>query len=244
MSAAIARGPGWAVLHDPMLLSDPDPGLSAVLGGGDSIAGHSGRGRGRVVFFTFQGRELALRHYRRGGWAGRLVEDRYLWLGESRTRSFREWRMLDRLRKAGLPVPAPVAAAWRREGAWYRADLVTERVPAAEPLSARLAAGASVDWGRIGRMLQDFHAAGACHADLNAHNILVDAEGAPWLLDFDRGRVRPPGRWQQRNLARLERSLRKIAREAGAPAFSEPGWRSLLEGYRAGRDLRLRASEP
>jgi 3-deoxy-D-manno-octulosonic acid kinase len=89
-------------------------------------------------------------------------------------------------------------------------------------------------------MVQDFHAAGACHADLNAHNILLDQEGKAWLLDFDRGRFRAPGAWQARNLARLERSLRKIAAEPGAAPFSAAGWEALQAAYREARDLRLR----
>ena len=139
--------------------------------------------------------------------------------------------MLAHLHAAGLPVPRPVAALWRRHGPCYTADLATVRVPDAAPLSACLAAGEPVDWSGIGRMLRDFHAAGACHADLNAHNLLLDAHGKAWLLDFDRGRLRAPGAWQARNLARLERSLRKISAEPGAPAFSAAGWEALRSAY-------------
>ena len=144
----------------------------------------------------------------------------------------------------GLPVPRPVAAAWRRDGLWYRADLVTQRIPSATPLSSRLAQREEVDWRGIGAMLWSFHAAGACHADLNAHNIMLDAAGALWLLDFDRGRFRDAGSWREKNLARLERSLRKIARDPDAPPFSSAGWGMLLAGYAEARRLGLRASAP
>jgi 3-deoxy-D-manno-octulosonic acid kinase len=232
MSAAIARGPGWAILYDPELVAaPPDADFFAPARWDALVEGHAGRGRGRVAFVAAGADQWALRHYRRGGLVGRVIADRYPWVGESATRSFREWRLLAQLRSAGLPVPRPVAAGWRRRGPCYTADLATVRIPGAAPLSARLAAGEAVDWRRIGRVLRDFHAAGACHADLNAHNILLDAAGAPWLLDFDRGRLRAPGAWQARNLARLERSLRKIATEAGAAGFSEAGWAALRAGY-------------
>lgn len=231
MSAAVARGPGWGVLYDPALVSDPAPDLVARLRERNVDRAGAERGRGEVIFVAAADQQWALRHYRRGGWIARFVEDGYPWLGESRTRSFREWRMLARLHAAGLPVPRPVAASWRRRGACYHADLVTVRIAGAAPLSSRLAAGADVDWRGIGRTLRSFHEHGAFHADLNAHNILLDERGAAWLLDFDRGRFRAPGSWQRRNLARLERSLRKIASEPGAPPFSEQGWSRLQAGY-------------
>ena len=244
MSAAIARGPGWALLYDPELVAQPDAAMFDLATWEDRLTGHAGRGRGRVSFVAAGERQWALRHYHRGGFIGRLVADRYPWLGEARTRAFREWRMLARLHEAGLPVPRPVAAGWRRHGLCYTADIATVRIPGAAPLSARLAAGAAIDWRGIGRMLRDFHAAGTCHADLNAHNILLDESGGAWLLDFDRGRFRAPGAWQERNLLRLERSLRKIAAEPGAPTFSDDSWAALLAGYRGAPDLPGRASEP
>ena len=196
------------------------------------------RGRAQVVFVPTPAGEWALRHYCRGGLFGRVVRDCYAWLGAERTRCFREWRMLARLLELGLPVPTPVAAAWRRTGLCYRADLVTQRIPSAAPLSSRLAQGEAVDWRGIGAMLWRFHEAGACHADLNAHNIMLDAAGQGWLLDFDRGRFRAPGNWRDDNLARLERSLRKIACDPGMPPFSAAGWGMLLAGYAEARRLR------
>jgi len=153
-----------------------------------------------------------------------------VWTGAARTRAFREFRLLAELVDRGLPVPAPVAARYVRGGAAYRADLLTRRVPgetlaallAQDRLDAALAA-------RVGRTLAAFHRAGVWHADLNAHNILIDAEGTVTLIDFDRGRLRTPRfAWQQDNLQRLLRSLRKLgAREPGLAAF----WHPLLAAY-------------
>jgi 3-deoxy-D-manno-octulosonic acid kinase len=243
-AAAFARGPGRAVLYDPALVSDPGPDLMLQLAAAGVTREEARRGRAQVLWIGRGESQWVLRHYRRGGWIGRWIDDRYAWLGEDRTRSFREWRMLARLHGTGLPVPRPVAAGWHREGWCYRADLVTVRIPEANPLSERIGAGDAIDWHGIGDMLARFHAAGACHADLNAHNILLDGDGKAWLLDFDRGRFRAPGPWRSRNLARLERSLRKIASEPGMPGFSEPAWAALQAGYREGWDLGLRARGP
>jgi 3-deoxy-D-manno-octulosonic acid kinase len=240
--AEIARGQGWAVIYDPVLVTAPDATFFQADRWEGRIREYAGRGRGRVMFVNAGEDEWALRRYLRGGLIGRVVIDRYPWLGEDRTRSFREWRMLARLHEAGLPVPRPVAADWTRQGPFYSAHLATVRIAGAIPLSARVVAGEVVDWHRIGEVLQAFHAAGAFHADLNAHNIMIDTGGQPWVLDFDRGMLRAPGPWQARNLDRLERSLRKLAGERDAGRFSEAGWSALAAGYRAAR-LR-RASGP
>lgn len=169
-------------------------------------------GRGAAWFVHGPFGEGVLRHYRRGGVVARLVSDRYLYLGERRVRSFHEFRLLARLRELGLPVPAPLAAACWRAGPWYRAALLVERIPGTASLAQRLAAGVDApDWEGVGRLLARFHRAGVRHADLNAHNILVDAHGRHYLIDFDRGRLRrPEPHWRESNLARLWRSLRKL----------------------------------
>ena len=62
---------------------------------------------------------------------------------------------------------------------------------------------------------------------------ILEARGVPWLLDFDRGRIRPPGAWRERNLDRLLRSLRKIRLHVAEEDYPEPQWRWLLAGYAA-----------
>src|SRR3546814_6981501 len=63
------------------------------------------------------------RGYRRGGLAARVSRHAYLWQGESRTRCFREYRLLAWMRERGLSVPAPLAAAYWRQGLAYRAEI-------------------------------------------------------------------------------------------------------------------------
>ena len=67
-----------------------------------------------------------LRKMLRGGLPGRIIEDRYLFMGKERSRAFREFHLLNRLREADLPVPAPLAALCNRLGFSYQAALLTE----------------------------------------------------------------------------------------------------------------------
>src|SRR6202041_2660481 len=166
-------------------------------------------GRGSAWFIASGERQWVLRHYRRGGFIARLSPDRYVWAGEDRVRAFAEWRLLDIMRQRGLPVPKPVAARYQREGPCYRCDLITERIVDAEPLSSVLARGALAEsaWRAVGAAVARLHHAGVDHADLNAHNVLLDADGAVSVIDFDRGRLRAPGIWVTRNLGRLRHSL-------------------------------------
>jgi 3-deoxy-D-manno-octulosonic acid kinase len=133
----------------------------------------------------------------------------------------------------GLPVPVPVGARYERRGLWYRCDLITRRIAGAASMSGVLAAAPlhETTWRQVGSTIAEFHAAGVDHADLNAHNILVDGQGAVSIVDFDRGRVRRAGAWAGRNLSRLHRSLAKISTDLPPGRFSSDGWRSLLAGY-------------
>jgi 3-deoxy-D-manno-octulosonic acid kinase len=193
------------------------------------------KGRGGAFFLDVASHRWVMRPYRRGGFMALLSRDRYLWTGEVNVRSFREWRTLAALHSAGLPVPRPIGARYRR-GHWsYRADLITERIENTEPLSARLEIEpvSLALWIEIGRSLRRLHEAGAYHADLNAHNILVGSAESVFVIDFDRGGIRRPGAWRDANLARLYRSLRKVSAPLAPDRFGATEWETLLAGYRS-----------
>jgi 3-deoxy-D-manno-octulosonic acid kinase len=190
-------------------------------------------GRGAALLFEHQGRRYVLRHYRRGGLPALLNHDSYLWLGEARTRPFAEQRQLLLLEAAGLPVPRVVAARYVRQGLAYRADLITEYLPDTDTLAERLAAGdvGLATWAAIGRCIRNFHEHGLCHADLNAHNILLRGEEQVFLLDFDRARRRRPGLWRDANLARLRRSLDALEDGRAQRRFDDTQWQCLLAAW-------------
>jgi 3-deoxy-D-manno-octulosonic acid kinase len=191
-------------------------------------------GRGSVAFVRADDQQWVLRHYRRGGLMARISDDRYWWRGGKRTRSFSEWRLLAELKSRELPVPAPIAAAYVRHGFTYRADLITEAIPHTQTLAQILMRGAleESEWIRVGETVARFHAEGVHHADLNANNILLQPDtGAVYWLDFDRGRIRARGAWEQTVLARLHRSLVKLRERNSVFHFSEREWAWLKEGY-------------
>jgi 3-deoxy-D-manno-octulosonic acid kinase len=194
-----------------------------------------GGGRASVAILQAEDGRWLLRHYRRGGWIANLSHDSYLWLGEGRTRSFSEWRLLAELRQRGLPVPAPIAARYVRGSLTYRADLITEFLPSCRTLAEAITGRAlpAQGWSAVGAVIAAFHREGVHHADLNANNILLSESGTPqvYLLDFDRGRIRERGAWEGDVLARLKRSLDKIKRLRQDVRFSDDEWASLMEGY-------------
>jgi 3-deoxy-D-manno-octulosonic acid kinase len=190
-------------------------------------------GRAKTLFFAYQDKEYVLRHYHRGGMVSRIIADQYVWTGLNSSRAWREWYLLVRLNQLNLPAPVPVAARVQRNGFYYRADLITERITGVESLANWLMRGPLVNeiWQQLGSLIARFHHAGVDHADLNAHNILLD-EARFFLIDFDRGRIRRCSRlWQKRNLSRLLRSLNKLNGMKETFHFKQENWSALLQGY-------------
>lgn len=191
---------------------------------------------GRQAAWYVSGRfgDAVLRQYRRGGLVARLVRQTYLWQGADNTRGFAELRVMAALHARGLPVPRPLAAAYRRKaGLFYEAAILTQRIPDVRTLAqvlthASRAADATPQGegvpARVAAAIVAMHDAGVWHADLNAHNILLDAAGQVWLIDFDRARdhgtpLAPALRVA--NMQRLRRSLEKVAGAAGVALWRE-----------------------
>lgn len=194
------------------------------------------QGRGATWFYTYTELALVLRHYRRGGLIAKLLGERYLWTGLRRTRAWREWELLAKMYALQLPVPQPIAARVIHRGLWYSADLIMRRILFTQSLADSLMAKGldAARWRGIGICIRRFHAAGVYHADLNAHNILLGKDNTVYLIDFDKGELRSPAlKWQQKNLARLQRSLRKLKKQHAEFYYSAADWGLLLEGYAA-----------
>lgn len=231
----IKTGDG-AILYDSEILNQISPAAftPSAWTSASAVTGElRSAGRGNTMIVSDGENEFVLRHYRRGGLPGKLVRDLYLWNGEDNTRAFREWRLLYKLYRKGLPVPRPAAARYQRHGLTYRADLLTLRVPGIRSLADRIIERRETRafWQAVGRGIHRFHAAGVYHADLNAYNVQIAPDGSIVLLDFDRGELREPGVWRQKNIARLHRSLRKIRGVDKRVNFGKAEWNELLEGY-------------
>lgn len=227
-------GHDGAILFDATRLPQPQPEWFDPAHWGKRAHAVKDGGRGGAWFIDAPFGAAVLRHYLRGGMAARISRDRYVWQGERRTRSFAEFRLTDTLHRQGLPVALPLAASYRREGAFYRAAILVERLQGVETFAARIAASATdAPWEDTGRLIARFHHAGLDHADLNANNLLFCAAGKGWLIDFDRSQLRRPGdTWRQNNLARLLRSLQKL-RGKRSRTQVEADFARLYEAYEA-----------
>ncbi|MBM3856138.1 MAG: 3-deoxy-D-manno-octulosonic acid kinase, partial [Verrucomicrobia bacterium] len=146
--------PNGAAVFDPTLIDAETAGrvlMASFADVGQPLPGAAGRTGVRLI--ADRERRWVRRHNVRGGWFGRLVRDSYLWLGENRTRTFREFALLAWMHRQGLPVPAPVAAGYRRSGGGgYRCDLITTYLEDTMTLGARLARGPLPDeaWQALG----------------------------------------------------------------------------------------------
>jgi 3-deoxy-D-manno-octulosonic acid kinase len=205
------RGYG-GILFDNTRVRHPKPEWFQPASWGEQARPVASGGRGGAWFVDAPFGSCVLRRYLRGGLVAHFNRDRYWWRGANLTRSFAEFRLTREMAAKGVPVPKPIAACYRREGQFYDAAILIERIDDVRTLADRAAvAGDGAPWEEAGRLIARIHRAGLDHADLNAHNLLFDPTGRGWVIDLDRGAMRIPATgWRERNLARLKRSLLKL----------------------------------
>jgi 3-deoxy-D-manno-octulosonic-acid transferase len=187
-----------------------------------------------------------LRHYRRGGLMARLSEDRFWREPAHLSRAMREFALLRLMRSWRLPVPQPALARHRPHGLVYSADIAVGWIEGSRNLVQRLQAAppSPADWAALGRAIRALHDRQVFHADLNAHNLLLDAQGRAWVVDFDKCAVRPGQAWKADNLARLLRSLRKEAGRVSPYHWDEADWALLTDAYAATTGPVARTTRP
>ena len=227
-----AGGQG-TIVFDPKRLQQVAPSIFEPASYADQALPVRGQGgRGAAWFVRGEFGDGVLRHYRRGGWMARVSADRYFWHGEQRVRSIREFELLQRLHGLGLPVPTPIAAYYRRSAWRYRAAIVVERIAGVSSFAEVVAAdGPLAPWTAVGTAIGRFHRRLAHHSDLNAQNILVGADAAVYLIDWDKGRIEvSPGEWSGRVLDRLQRSLLKECKNMPRASI-EAGMIQLREAH-------------
>ncbi len=222
------------VLFDEQIMPRPDKAFfsvshwqqqNKVIGGA--------KGRGTTVFIKPLNDIWVLRHFRRGGLIGKVLNDQYFYTGLARTRAFAEFKLLSAMKSMNLPVPTPIAAYVSKRGFFYRADLLTRLIPNSEDLHSVMCQRALTkqEWHHVGLTIARFHAAQIYHHDLNVRNIMLDAHQQAWLIDFDRCSKRKGESWKQDNIARLQRSLIKERGKHTAFHWSDTDWQCLLDGY-------------
>lgn len=144
--------------------------------------------------------------------------------------------------RLGLPVPTPVAC---RVGKikliftlFYDADFVMTKIKNSASLSEHLIKSEldNKTWEKIGSTIRQFHNHGINHADLNAHNIMIDDLNQIHLIDFDKGRkMEPAVSWQKLNIGRLKRSLLKLNQLETSFHYTNKNWQILLRGYNSAK---------
>lgn len=194
----------------------------------------SATGRGVTWFVQTEQLAAALRHYHRGGLLAKVVKDNYFFTTWRQTRSYAEFVLLDFLSKQGVQVPRPMAARVIKKGFFYQADLLSELIPDAQDLIALLKERplSADEYKKIGAEIKKMHNIYVNHSDLNIHNILLDAKGKVWLIDFDKCAVKKGESWKKKNLSRLLRSFKK-EQEKAPIHWQEAEFEALLSGYQA-----------
>ncbi len=196
----------------------------------------SGIGRARVVYLSYKDKTWVLKHYYRGGAVASVLKDQYLGFDIEKSRAFREWRLLKKMRQLALPVPDAVAAHVEKRLFYYRADLITVKIENSKTLADVLEKNTidAVQWEKIGACIRLFHQHDIYHADLNARNILLTETGDVYLIDFDNSYVRVNSNtWKMANLSRLKRSLLKFRKNVADFNFTEENWNVLLSAYKS-----------
>ncbi len=226
---------GEYILFDSEVFTNPDDISFSVKtwANRSAIIGFA-EGRGTTFFVDYQGRELVLRHYKRGGKVAEYIDDQYFWTGLARSRAWREFKLLEYMQQVSLPVPRPVAAHVERQGLLYRADLITQRIRHTHLLLNELENNSLQQghWVALGGMIRRFHERGIHHVDLNVKNVLLDEGGRFYLIDFDKCSHRKVTTfWQKSNLMRFKRSLQKAVLLNPEIIFTEQNWNWLLQGY-------------
>lgn len=183
------------------LFNHPEPAGVSVLGGRTSVTPIVLDGVGSVV----------IKHYRRGGLMRHLNERIYLKCGK--TRAQREFELLTIVGALGINVPQPIAYAHRGR-LFYQAWLVTREIQ--QPVSlASLSLQNEKKTGKITEsvieQILSLIQKDILHIDLHPGNVMVDAMGKVYLLDFDKGRIYHGNRQKlkDRYMARWQRAVDK-----------------------------------
>ena len=196
----------------------------------------SKKGRATAWFFCHNELTAVLRHYWRGGLIGKVLNDQYLYLGLEKTRVYQEFALMMKLCEMGLNVPKPITAKVTQHGLIYRGDIITQAIEGAQSLLDVLKKRALTadELTMIGNTIAQFHNLGVYHADLNINNILFDNTGAVYIIDFDRGEIKPvQEQWQQANISRLLRSFEKEHGRNQVMHWQQSDWQQLNTAYQS-----------
>jgi 3-deoxy-D-manno-octulosonic-acid transferase len=90
------------------------------------------------------------------------------------------------------------------------------------------------EWQALGQAVRRMHDALCLHSDLNCHNLMLDAQGSAWIVDFDKCGFRPGDDWKAGNPDRLLRSPREELRLNPGFHWDDTRWPIFLAACAAG----------
>ena len=172
-------------------------------------------------------RKWVKKHYFRKGMMA-FLNDCYLYSDIKSTRSYREFEILNYLHKYDFNTCKPLVGWVTYSGVSYKANLVTETIPAItldellmqESTSHEGEISLSYErpelFKQIGIKVAQMHTLGVYHGDLNISNIMISQDPSNssnlkiWILDFDKSfRKNLTEKDRRLNLYRFQRSLIK-----------------------------------
>ncbi|MEC9205715.1 MAG: 3-deoxy-D-manno-octulosonic acid kinase [Pseudomonadota bacterium] len=179
------------------------------------------------------------KHYFRKGMMT-FMNDTYLYRNLINTRSYREFEILNYLYKSSFNTCRPIMGWVSYNGIFYRANLITESIPA-QTLSQYFTHEVSTGinergkeslFQEIGKQIAKMHLLNIFHGDLNIHNILIKGDIINnddihvWILDFDKSEKKIlTERNKTSNIDRLKRSFYKHE------FLIETDYSKVLKGY-------------
>lgn len=198
------------------------------------------RGRHPVLTGEIGGRRIVVKRLFHGGSTANLWEDR--WLTVRRALDLVEAaRHLD---EHDIPTPELLFLSWIRRNGFVRVEVGFDRL-FGKDADHYFFEGENPpdDWSEraaaVGRLVARLHDSHFEHGDLNMMNIFFADAGESYILDLDKagmhdGPLGPAAR--ERNLSRLERSVRKQGRLHGRPdCYTEEIARVMRESYERSR---------
>jgi len=222
----------YIVFDDSLINDDIEDCFDAQFWQNSNKVIGSAQGRGTTWFVQLDKIQGALRHYRRGGFFGKIISDHYIFNGWEKARSVAEFYLLQKLNSAGVNVPKPIAARVKKRNFCYQADLLSEKIPDAQDLVSILQQRTltEFEYAAIATQIKKMHQAQVNHTDLNIHNILLDKQGKVWLIDFDKCYQQSGDAWKGTNLQRLLRSFNKELNKRHIK-WSASDWELLSKAY-------------
>ncbi|MFO7962488.1 MAG: lipopolysaccharide kinase InaA family protein [Desulfobacterales bacterium] len=147
-------------------------------------------GRRKVVIAEIvPEKRVAVKPYARGGLIGLLVKDTYVGLGKSRSQKEFEW--LQRVRRLGINAPEPVAFVSCGKYVYtcclILGEIENHRTLAETPFKSPAEAHRLMS--EVTRQVNILVDHCILHVDLHPGNVLIDAAGLPYIIDFDKARM-------------------------------------------------------